>query len=107
MTPVFPPRKELLDYLERVLLGPANGPGEVVEGTPLLRYMTGMLFPSGVEVGQAEAALTATAEDAGGEPTDDTEEGGAGSGSSLHPRPYRPRSGSASASAMTQSCAAR
>lgn len=60
----FAPRTQVVDYLKSVLYGPQGGPSEEIQGTPLLRYMTGMLFPLGdAGVGDAEALVTATAEE--------------------------------------------
>lgn len=65
MSSSFQPLDAVVDFLRKTLLGPVAGETEQVEGTPLLRYMTGLLFPSGVQVREAERALTATAEEEG------------------------------------------
>lgn len=38
-------RMAFAEYMRSVLIGPMGGEREVIEGTPLLRYMMGMLFP--------------------------------------------------------------
>jgi hypothetical protein len=47
-------RAEFAAYLRRALIGPMQGPSEVIEGTPLLRYMMGMLFPRQGELDVAD-----------------------------------------------------
>lgn len=64
MTP-YPPRDDLIAYLRRILMGPVAGETEAVKGTPFLRYMTGILFPQGVLVGNAMDEVAATADDVG------------------------------------------
>lgn len=62
----FAPRTQVVDYLKAVLYGPQGGSDEEIQGTPLLRYMTGILFPLGeADVGDAEAVVTATADEDG------------------------------------------
>lgn len=56
-------RTEVVSYLRNVLYGPLAGEREEIEGTPFLRYMTGMLFPVGEGVQEGETAITATADD--------------------------------------------
>lgn len=63
MTEPFAPRDDVVAFVRQALLGPSAGDGETVEGTPFLRYMTGMLFPSGIQIGEAERSFTATADD--------------------------------------------
>ena len=41
------PRDHIVDYLERMLVGPSHGPEEEVSGLPTKRYLMGMLFPTG------------------------------------------------------------
>ena len=52
-------RNELVERLERDLLGPANGEWETLTDAPVTTYATGVLFPRRVE---EERARTATAE---------------------------------------------
>ena len=59
----YPPREGIVDFARSTLMGPADGESEVVLGTPFLRYMTGILFPQGANLGAATDSLTATAED--------------------------------------------
>jgi hypothetical protein len=47
-------RKDLLDYLKKELIGPKNGPEELLDETPLLRYTTGIIFPQQVKVEDEE-----------------------------------------------------
>jgi len=47
-------RKNLLDYLKNELIGPKNGPEELLGETPLLRYTTGIIFPQQVKVEDEE-----------------------------------------------------
>lgn len=60
----YPPRTQIVNYLRSALYGPLMGEDEAIEGTPFLRYMTGMLFPVGEEVTQGASEVTATAEEA-------------------------------------------
>jgi hypothetical protein len=57
------PREQMVDYLRSVLFGPMGGVEEVIEGTPFLRYMTGMLFPQRTSADEIGDAVAATAED--------------------------------------------
>ena len=57
-------RDEILAYTRRMLMGPVHGESETIEGTPFLRYMTGILFPQGTSVRAATDAVAATAEEA-------------------------------------------
>lgn len=50
----YPQRTKVVDYLKAVLYGPRDGDDEIVEGTPFLRYMTGILFPAQQEVSEGE-----------------------------------------------------
>ena len=43
-------RAAFAGYMRSVLIGPMGGEREEIEGTPLLRYMMGMLFPRAAEV---------------------------------------------------------
>lgn len=43
-------RALFVDYLKKRLVGPADGSHEEFDGSPLLRYMMGMLFPKDSEV---------------------------------------------------------
>lgn len=43
-------RSEFAEYIRKTLIGPMEGDVEEVEGTPLLRYMMGMLFPRQGEI---------------------------------------------------------
>lgn len=52
-------RAEFAAYLRKVLVGPMQGPEEIIQGTPLLRYMMGMLFPKD---GERDLAEDGTAE---------------------------------------------
>ena len=56
-------RTEVINYLIRILYGPRDGESEELEGTPFLRYMTGMLFPIGDRVEMGEGEVTATADE--------------------------------------------
>lgn len=69
-------RDNLVAYTRRTLMGPAVGDTEEVKGTPLLRYMTGILFPQGLLVGTVTDEITATA-DEGGDDAGDSEEAAA------------------------------
>lgn len=59
----YPPRQEVVAYLKSVLCGPQAGNEETIEGTPFLRYLTGMLYPIGETVGDGQSQVSATAED--------------------------------------------
>lgn len=83
MSTRFQPRDAVVEYLRKTLLGPVAGDTEQVEGTPLLRYMTGLLFPSGVHIRDAESALTATAEEEGQTTGDERESTGTAAGVEL------------------------
>jgi hypothetical protein len=65
MSNTYSQRDAVIEYLRQTLFGPIDGPSEVLDGTPLLRYMTGLLFPAGIKIGEAEDGLTASAEDDG------------------------------------------
>lgn len=69
----YPPRDDLVTYVRRTLMGPMAGETEVVKGTPFLRYMTGILFPQGVLLGNATDAVAATADDVGDDAGDSEE----------------------------------
>lgn len=74
----YPPRTQIVDYLRSVLYGPQGSDDETIQGTPFLRYMTGMLFPIGEVVKDGEESVTATADDEMPSPEiDDEEESGA------------------------------
>jgi hypothetical protein len=62
-----PPRAKVVEYLRSVLIGPREGSNEIVQGTPFLRYMCGILFPLGGDVRAGTSTVTATADE---EPTD-------------------------------------
>lgn len=47
-------RDTIVDYLDRMLVGPANGPTELASGLPTKRYLMGILFP---RAASADAAL--------------------------------------------------
>lgn len=59
----FKPRDDVVAYAKRTLMGPVSGEEETVKGTPFLRYMTGILFPQGLLLGNASDAIAATAEE--------------------------------------------
>jgi hypothetical protein len=59
----YQPRDSVIEFLRKTLYGPAGGATEEINGTPLLRYMSGLLFPSGIKVGEVADAVTATAEE--------------------------------------------
>jgi len=59
----YKPRDDLLSYVKRTLMGPVGGETEVLEGTPFLRYMTGILFPQGALLGKVGDDVTATADE--------------------------------------------
>ena len=54
-------------------MGPVSGEKEVVKGTPFLRYMTGVLFPKGLLLGNTADEVTATAEDSSEDANDGEE----------------------------------
>jgi len=56
----YPQRTQVVEYLRSVLYGPRDGAQELVEGTPFLRYMTGILFPASQGVGEGEATVVAS-----------------------------------------------
>ncbi len=56
-------RAEVVSYVRECLVGPAGGPDEVVDGTPFLRYMMGMLFPRGERVEEVLEALPLLADE--------------------------------------------
>ncbi|MDG6912791.1 MAG: hypothetical protein JRN35_06895 [Nitrososphaerota archaeon] len=47
-------RDELVLSLEKALVGPSEGPGELINETPDRRYVSGILYPVGLNVGEAE-----------------------------------------------------
>jgi hypothetical protein len=59
----FQPRDEVVGFARRTLMGPANGDDEAIDGTPFLRYMTGILFPQGAKLGGALDEVSATADE--------------------------------------------
>ncbi len=59
----YPPRTALVDYMRAVLYGPRDGEAEEISGTPFLRYMSGILFPSGLAVERAARTVAAAADD--------------------------------------------
>ena len=61
-------RDDLVNQLERSILGPLEGPTESLEALPSRRYIVGVLFPSGTSLGPEEAV---------GEPGDGSDEEGA------------------------------
>ena len=61
--PNYPPRDLLVSYLKKVLYGPLGGVDEEFEGTPFLRYMTGILFPVGKEIIQGLENVSASADE--------------------------------------------
>lgn len=56
-TSLIAQRGRLVEYLRGCLVGPVGGPDEVIEGSPFLRYMMGMLFPRGEDVEDGRAEL--------------------------------------------------
>lgn len=56
-------RDEVVDYLHRALVGPAGGEEETIDGTPLLRYMMGILFPRGTSADALRDRVGAGADD--------------------------------------------
>ena len=69
----YKPRLDVIDYVRRTLMGPVSGEKEVVKGTPFLRYMTGVLFPKGLLLGNTADEVTATAEDSSEDANDGEE----------------------------------
>jgi hypothetical protein len=68
-------REELADILERELLGPANGPQEVLDGPPDAAYLIGRIAPVKLSPGKDDPADAETGEPATdvGDATDATE----------------------------------
>ncbi len=62
----------LIEALQDELLGPENGPDEIIEQRPSLRYLLGRLAPAGTPVGQAEDEGLG---DGGGDSADDGDSG--------------------------------
>lgn len=60
-------RAQFAEYIRGVLIGPMQGDDEDIEGTPLLRYMMGMLFPRQGEIELAEDGTEEGARTADGE----------------------------------------
>ncbi|MFE1361477.1 helicase-related protein [Streptomyces harbinensis] len=52
------PRQELVDYLDRQLVGPAGGPDEVLDAPPDRQYLMGTLYPQQADL-QRQLALAA------------------------------------------------
>lgn len=48
-------RSRVLDYIRSELIGPAGGPGERLDGSPLDRYLLGVLYPQNAEAYEAHA----------------------------------------------------
>src|SRR6185312_10389743 len=81
-------RKNLVDILERELLGPANGPEEVLDGVPDSAYLIGRIAPARLEpdnvdpTGEDEAVTDVgdaiDAEESRGVPVTAVDESGAG-----------------------------
>ena len=69
---IYPPRESYTEYLKDSLFGPVGGEFEEFEGTPFLKYMTGILFPRASNIGVIEGQVSASAEDDLGEEDDDT-----------------------------------
>ena len=65
-------RRLLIEALQEELLGPENGPDEIIEQRPSLRYLLGRLAPAGTPVGQAEDEGLG---DGGGDSSDDGDSG--------------------------------
>jgi hypothetical protein len=82
--PDFEPREKLIGFVRAVLHGPAHGEREAIDGTPFLRYLTGMLFPQGEEVRDGTSDISATAEDESVEPSDAGDSEGATTAESVH-----------------------
>lgn len=61
----YQPRDDVVGYLRSTLIGPAGCEHEMFEGTPLLRYMSAILFPQGTDATVVSGAVSATAEDSG------------------------------------------
>lgn len=59
----YPPRTALVDYMRAVIFGPRDGEAEEISGTPFLRYMSGILFPSGLSIERGADSLVASADD--------------------------------------------
>jgi hypothetical protein len=59
----YPPRDNVVAYLRSVLYGPTGGVDEVLQGTPFLRYMTGILFPVGGQVENLADTVSASADE--------------------------------------------
>ena len=47
-------RDDLVSSLEKSLVGPLEGPTETFRETPDRRYVSGILYPKGLQVGEAE-----------------------------------------------------
>ncbi len=65
-------RNEVVDYLQAQLVGPAAGAAEEIEGSPLDRYLLGVLYPQSASA--EEAQLEEEGEAAAGSAEDSEEE---------------------------------
>lgn len=68
-------RAQFAQYIRSVLIGPMQGDDEEIEGTPLLRYMMGMLFPRQGEIELAEDGTEEGARAANGESEESRDSG--------------------------------
>ncbi|MDB5974670.1 MAG: helicase domain protein [Nevskia sp.] len=59
----YPPRTAIVEYMRSVLYGPRDGEAEEISGTPFLRYMSGILFPSGLSVDRGGDTVVASADE--------------------------------------------
>ncbi|MFJ5142048.1 helicase-related protein [Streptomyces sp. NPDC088707] len=57
------PRQELVDYLNRQLVGPVHGEGEILDSPPDRQYLMGTLYPQDADL---QRQLTLAAEDTDG-----------------------------------------
>lgn len=69
---VYPPREAYTSYLKDVLFGPKDGDFEEFEGTPFLKYMTGILFPRAAQVDIVGDYLGSLAEEEEGDEDEET-----------------------------------
>ena len=58
-------RAQLIDMLRLDLVGPVDGPDEIINEKPMDRYATGVLYP--LDAGRIEPSQTPDVEDSSGE----------------------------------------
>jgi hypothetical protein len=68
----YPPREAYTSYLKSSLFGPVDGEFEEFEGTPFLKYMTGILFPKAAQVDIVGDQVGSAAEEGDGDEDEDT-----------------------------------